>query len=187
MQPPFCVLLLSLIGLCLATLSNRTIDDTNGDSASELLPVYSPSSAFSNNSDCPTCTIVLDPSQVFDGTWHDSSQLPTGPPVSVTLSFHGTAIYIFCVLANTVGTTVTSSDFAFTLDGSPSGTFSHQPNSSPDFIYRANVFSVDGLKQGPHDVVLSTDNSNGTLLLFDFAIYTCVFLGCRLIFLQLTV
>ncbi|KAJ7117458.1 hypothetical protein C8R44DRAFT_790759 [Mycena epipterygia] len=163
---------LTRVALCIANLSNRTIDDTRGDSETGLLPVYSPVANFSLNSNCSTCSIKLDPAQVFDGTWHDSSQLRDGPPVSITLSFNGTAIYVFCVLANAVEHTVTTSDFLFTLDGSARDTFTHEPSSSPDFIYQANVFSATGLKQGPHQVVLTTDNAAGSLLLFDFAIYT---------------
>ncbi|KAJ7694651.1 hypothetical protein B0H17DRAFT_1009221, partial [Mycena rosella] len=113
------VLLLLQVPLSAAILSNRTIDDTNGDSVSGLLPVYSPAAHFSPNSNCPTCSVKLDPTQVFDGTWHDSSQLPGGQPVSITLSFHGTAIYVFCVLANAVKNAITTSDFVFTLDGVP--------------------------------------------------------------------
>ncbi|KAJ7694652.1 hypothetical protein B0H17DRAFT_1199171 [Mycena rosella] len=160
------------VALSTSTLVNRTIDDTKGDSVSGLLPIYSPPAQFSPNSNCPTCKVRLDPARVFDGTWHDSSQLRDGPPVSVALSFNGTAIYIVCVLANTVKDAVTSSDFVFTLDGSRNGSFTHKPTSSPDYIYGANVFSVNGLEQGPHEVVLTTDNSTGSLLLFDYASYT---------------
>ncbi|KAJ6592291.1 hypothetical protein DFH09DRAFT_1306165 [Mycena vulgaris] len=165
-------ILLGQIARTAATLSNRTIDDTKGDIVSGLLPVYSPAASFSLNSNCSKCSVKLDPSQVFDGTWHDSSQLPGGKPVSITLSFHGTAIYVFCILANAVKNAVTNSDFLFSLDGLPRGRFTHEPSSSPDYTYGANVFSAHGLELGPHELVLATDNSTGSLLLFDYAIYT---------------
>ncbi|KAJ7694654.1 hypothetical protein B0H17DRAFT_931545 [Mycena rosella] len=170
----FCILL--QVTLSTATLWNRTIDDTNGNSVSGQLPVYSPAGYFSPNSNCAACTVKLDSTQVFDGTWHDSSQLDKGPPVSITLSFTGIAIYVFCVLANNVENTVTTSDIIFSLDGAPQGRFTHEPSSSPDYIYGANVFTAQGLEQGLHKVVLTTDNPAGTLLLFDYAMYTCVML-----------
>ncbi|KAJ7464469.1 hypothetical protein FB451DRAFT_1042421 [Mycena latifolia] len=167
-------ILLAQVALSTAKLWNRTIDDTNGDSVSGLLPVYSPAANFSSNSNCSTCTVKLDPTLVFDGTWHDSSQVPGGAPVSITLIFHGTAIFVFCVLANALEDAVTNSDFVFSLDGSPNDRFTHEPSSSPDYNYGVNVFSAHGLEQGPHEVVLTTNNSAGSLLLFDYAIYTCV-------------
>ncbi|KAJ6614168.1 hypothetical protein B0H10DRAFT_2221630 [Mycena sp. CBHHK59/15] len=127
---------------------------------------------LTQNSDCTPCLVAPKPQNAFDGTWHDSSQLPGGPAVSVTLSFTGTAIYVFCILANTVPGTVTTADYAFTLDGASSGTYSHAPDSTSNYIYGANVYSAEGLEQGSHQVVVTTDNPSGSLLLFDYAVYT---------------
>ncbi|KAF7310042.1 hypothetical protein MIND_00377200 [Mycena indigotica] len=157
-----------------AELRSRTIDDTNGDSATGVVPFYSPANQFSQNSNCSTCRVVLDPSEVHDGTWHDSSQTPNGPPVSISLSFTGVSLSIFCILANFIDNhTISQSSFAFFVDGNPSGTFLHVPDkSTTDFIYGANVFSVDGLEQSEHTVILATNSAAGSLLLFDFASYT---------------
>ncbi|KAJ7464457.1 hypothetical protein FB451DRAFT_1138868 [Mycena latifolia] len=165
--------LLTLVTLSAGTVSERTIDDASGDSVSGLLPVYTPVNGFSSNTDCSTCVIHPDPANAFGGTWHDGSQLPGGPAVSVSLSFTGTAISLFCILVNTANLAdITISDFSFILDGASRGTFTHVPDNTSDFIYNAKVFSVDGLDRTNHTVVLTTDNPAGSLALFDYASYT---------------
>ncbi|KAJ6614177.1 hypothetical protein B0H10DRAFT_2046293 [Mycena sp. CBHHK59/15] len=157
-----------------ATLWNRTIDDTQGDSVSGLLPAYDPLVQFyPNESGCSFCGTHPDPAGAFGGTWHDGSQLPGTPSISVTLSFNGTAIYVFCILANNLTNVMTNSYFTFTLDGVPQGNFIHNPLSTPDYQYMVNVYRIDGLKQKSHVLVMATDNeSTGSLILFDYAIYT---------------
>ncbi|KAJ6480924.1 hypothetical protein C8R45DRAFT_831846 [Mycena sanguinolenta] len=163
------------ITLSIGTTFERTIDDTLGDSESGVLPVYEPADAVLlkplQNSDCPACTFHPDASSAFQGTWHDSSQLPGGPAVSVSLSFDGIAITLFCILANTGGG-ISTSDFAFTLDGGAQNPFSHVPDNTSDFIYQAVVFNATGLDRGTHNLVMTTNNPTGSLMLFDFARYT---------------
>ena len=69
-----------------ATPSNRTIDDTNGDSATGVLPQYSGSWNIGQN--CPGCDLQPDPAGAFEGTWHDSTSGSTDMH-TVTLSFEG--------------------------------------------------------------------------------------------------
>lgn len=76
---------------------------------------------------------------------------------------------MFCILANTISATT---DLSFTLDGVPSGRFSHVSDGTSSYVYGAAVFSRTGLENEPHQVVVATDNTAGSLLLFDFAIYT---------------
>ncbi|KAJ7066158.1 hypothetical protein C8F01DRAFT_1122391 [Mycena amicta] len=162
-----------LLPISYAKLQSRIIDDTNGDPATGIFPFYSPVNEFSLNSNCSSCKVILDPSQVHDRTWHDSSQNPGGSPVSIALSFTGVSISIFCILANFIdATTVSKSSFAFTMDGKAAATFLHTPSTSTDYIYNAKVFEVDGLDQSNHTVILSTNSASGSLLLFDFANYT---------------
>ncbi|KAF8217078.1 hypothetical protein K438DRAFT_1559193 [Mycena galopus ATCC 62051] len=153
-----------------STVLTATIDDTDGDSVTGAQPVYSGN--FSPNSDCDGCTVHPDPTQAHDGTWHDSSQFNGAGPVSVTLSFTGTGISVFCILANTIPSALTTTDLAFTLDGSPQQAFSHNPDSTSDYEYNAQVFSMGGLIQGAHQLVVATNNPSGSLLLFDYAEYT---------------
>ncbi|KAJ7815399.1 hypothetical protein B0H13DRAFT_1994106 [Mycena leptocephala] len=158
-------LLITLIQITLSigTTFERTIDDTFGDSESGLLPIYTPAKNFSPNSNCTSCVLR---------TWHDGSQLSGGPAVSVTLSFNGTAITVFCILANTASEGLTTSDFAITLDGTAQKPFTHRPDNTSDFKYHSTVFNVDGLNRGVHHVVITTDNAAGSLFMFDYASYT---------------
>ncbi|KAJ7117438.1 hypothetical protein C8R44DRAFT_790719 [Mycena epipterygia] len=157
--------------LSVGTTFERTIDDAAGDSVSGLLPVYTPTNGLSLGPNCAACVFHPDPANAFKGTWHDGTQLPGGPPVSVSLSFTGTSISLFCILANTASEGLATSDFSITLDGVSQGKFMHVPDNTSDFIYQAKVFSVDGLDRGFHQVVLATDNAAGSLMLFDYATY----------------
>ncbi|KAJ6605444.1 hypothetical protein DFH09DRAFT_897385 [Mycena vulgaris] len=118
------------------------------------------------NTNCAECVIRPDPTKAFGGTWYEGTQLPGELAPSVTLSFTGAFKHCLCILANTVPDAITTSDLSFTLDGTPIATFSHVPDSSSDFVYAALVFSVDGLGRGPHRLVLATDNSAGSLVMF---------------------
>ncbi|KAJ7097259.1 hypothetical protein B0H15DRAFT_35317 [Mycena belliarum] len=172
----YLVLFLYSANLSLGTIQTATIDDALGDSQSGALPIYSPPSSFSPNSDCGSCKVHADPAQAFDGTWHDSSQFRGKAPVSVTLSFTGTSINVFCILANTIpGGAGTRTDLAFLLDGSPQAPFSHRPDSTSGYLYNQNVLSVSGLAQASHRLVVSSNlppDANATLMLFDYAQYT---------------
>ncbi|KAJ6582082.1 hypothetical protein B0H19DRAFT_927985 [Mycena capillaripes] len=163
------LLILSHAALSLGSVQTATIDDTKGDSNTGAQPVYSPATSFSLNSNCDGCSVHANPASAFDNTWHDSSQLNGAGPVSVTLSFTGTAIEVFCILAAS-----TTTDLAFTLDGSPQKPYSRTPGSSPDYIYGESVFKVDSLTQGAHQLVVATNNPSGSLLLFDYAKYRSV-------------
>ncbi|KAJ6480925.1 hypothetical protein C8R45DRAFT_872101 [Mycena sanguinolenta] len=163
-------ILLSRVTLSLGSVLPATIDDTNGDSLTGAQPVYTGS--FSANSDCDGCTVHPDPSQAHDGTWHDSSQFNGAAPVSVTLSFNGIGIDVYCIIANAIPGSLTTTDLGFTLDGSPQKSYSHNPDSTSDYEYNVPVFSVSGLTQGAHQLVVATNNPDGSLFLFDYAEYS---------------
>ncbi|KAJ7148412.1 hypothetical protein C8R43DRAFT_889037 [Mycena crocata] len=168
-------ILISHASMSLAVLSSATIDDSTGDSKTGAMPEYSPPGAFTLNSNCNGCLVHADPTRAFGNSWHDSSQFGGAAPVSVTLSFSGNGIDVYCILANTIPGAVTATDLAFSLDDSPHGTYSHNPDSTSDYVYGEKVFSVENLAQGNHQLVIATDNPSGSLLLFDYARYTCVF------------
>ncbi|KAJ6592250.1 hypothetical protein DFH09DRAFT_1025175 [Mycena vulgaris] len=163
-------IVLAHVTLSLGVIQTATIDDNQSG------VVYSPSNRFTLNSNCAACVVHPDANQAVDGTWHDSSQFRGQGPVSVTLSFTGTGIDVFCILANTLPNTVTTTYLAFTLDGSSYPSFTHNPDSSnSDYLYKQNVFSISRLAQVPHTLVISTNppsDSFGSLLLFDSAKYT---------------
>ncbi|KAJ7634704.1 hypothetical protein FB45DRAFT_472363 [Roridomyces roridus] len=148
--------------------TNRTIDDTNGDLITGFMPVYAPTSAW-NPTNCTVCFVQPEGGQFFDYTKHDSTQVASVPS-SVTLNFTGTAIYLFCVVPNTVPLTTTFVDLKFTLDGAPVGTYTHVPDSSSDILYQVPVLSTQNLNNTPHTLIAET--AGNSLFIFDFAIYT---------------
>ncbi|KAJ7479394.1 hypothetical protein B0H11DRAFT_1725553 [Mycena galericulata] len=154
---------------CNSAVSNRTIDDGNGDEVTGALPVYSQPDNWNVANNCPTCFVKLDPAQVFDKTWHDIT-VPAGTVASVTLNFTGTAIYFFGIVPNTVPSADTLVNLTFSLDGTFAGTYSHVPDTSTEILYSVPMLSQDGLSNEPHTLVAQAQN----LLLFDFAIYTWV-------------
>ncbi|KAJ7778747.1 hypothetical protein DFH07DRAFT_539291 [Mycena maculata] len=154
---------------------NRTIDDEFGDSVSGALPTYRPDSYWNVGTSCTICEVHPDPTLAFNHTWHDTSQLPGHAPVSVTLDFVGTAIYVFCIAPPITTNVVTLYNLNFTLDGVRSGTFSYSPTSTTDFVYNLSVVSLESLANEPHTLLVSTDDSeNGSIFLFDYAVYTTV-------------
>ncbi|KAJ7689461.1 hypothetical protein B0H17DRAFT_1135042 [Mycena rosella] len=155
---------------CFATISNRTIDDTKGDAITGFLPIYAPTQQWNVGTDCSGCLVQPDPSQLFDYTWHDTTQGDGGVPSSVTLNFTGTAIYLFCVVPNTITFATTLVNLNFTLDGVPIGTFTHVPDSSSDILYSVPVLSSQNLKNEPH--ILVAETAGNSLFVFDVAMYT---------------
>ena len=81
------LIVLLVSDLAYAGTSNRTIDDTYGDSATGALPSYSGS--WNVGQDCPGCRVQPAPNDVFDGTWHDTTSDSGTGPHAVTLSFQG--------------------------------------------------------------------------------------------------
>ncbi|KAJ7108614.1 hypothetical protein C8R44DRAFT_636053 [Mycena epipterygia] len=156
---------------CLATVSNRTIDDTKGDPVTGFIPVYAPENQWNlQGSNCTGCLVQPDIGQLFDYTWHDTTQGDGGVPSSVTLNFTGTAIYLFCVVPNTIPFATTLVDLKFTLDGASIGTYTHVPDSSSDMLYSVPVLSSQNLTNEAHTLVAET--ASNSLFVFDFAMYT---------------
>lgn len=65
---------------------------------------------------------------------------------------------------------------SFELDGVPSGTFQHTPDANEDqYLYNVVVFSKVDLSHTNHTLVITAEmGSTESLLLFDWAMYTCV-------------
>ena len=180
---PRAAVLLALLNILLTvscsaagTPTNRTIDDEEGDSVSSLKPEYLPSGAWSQGATCSGCLARLDPSQTFDGTWHDSTFTPgiqTAP--TITLRFNGTAVYVYNVLANSVPFADTLTNLTFILDGATVGTFVHPPTTSTLPEYNVLVFMDQSLKNIEHELVIqATGSTKAALTLFDRVVYTFV-------------
>ncbi|KAJ6558046.1 hypothetical protein B0H19DRAFT_126793 [Mycena capillaripes] len=155
---------------CIAALSNRTIDDTKGDSVTGLLPVYAPANQWNVGTNCSGCLVQPEIGQLFDYTWHDTTQGDGGVSSSVTLNFTGTAIYLFGVVPNTIPFATTLVDLAFTLDGGSMGTYTHIPDNSSDILYSVPIFNAENLSNEAHTLVAET--TSNSIFLFDFAMYT---------------
>lgn len=69
----------------LAALQNVTVDDAVLTGA--VVPQYLPSaSSWNVGNNCSTCLAKPDPSQAYNGTWHDTTFSP-GTAVSQTVEF----------------------------------------------------------------------------------------------------
>ncbi|KAF7353824.1 hypothetical protein MVEN_01068000 [Mycena venus] len=155
-------------------ISNRTIDDQFGDSVSGVLPSYSPAQVWNEGTSCENCTIHPDPALAFNHTWHDSSQFPTEEPVSVSLDFTGTAVWVFCIVPPIITGKITRYNLSFNLDaGAHQGQFSYTPTSSSEFLYNVPVVSLPSLPNTAHTLsILTDDSTDGSIFLFDYAVYT---------------
>ncbi|RPD64701.1 hypothetical protein L226DRAFT_518689 [Lentinus tigrinus ALCF2SS1-7] len=160
-----------------ATLVNITIDDANGDASTGLKPQYSPLSAWSQGSTCPRCHITqhADAAQAFEGTWHDSTYHPGQPPNIVQMTFNGSAVYVYNMVANVIqdGTT-TFTNLTFSLDGTEVGHYMHVPqnDAASTILYRTVVYQNASLTPTSHVLSIEAGGTTASLVLFDYAIYT---------------
>lgn len=91
----------------------------------------------------------------------------------------GTAVYVYFILDNhVISGSTTATSFNITLDGQFADLFEHNPNDTAGFIYNSLVYSAENLKNQNNTVVLTSSGDPASLLLFDYAIYTCV-LPCQ--------
>lgn len=69
---------------------NITVDDQYGGSMIGEAPVYSPLGVWNQGPQCTGCFIQPDPSQAFNGTWHDSTIDPSDVvPYNISYTFKG--------------------------------------------------------------------------------------------------
>ncbi|KAI3615903.1 hypothetical protein WG66_010197 [Moniliophthora roreri] len=145
------------------------IDDTLGDSATGVIPVYT-GSAWAKPP-CVTCLLQPNASRAHNRTWHDNTRNPFDPVRSIQFNFTGVALSVFCIVPNKpvpIATTKISLDF--TVDGGIAGAFTHSPDGSSDFTYDFPVFAKDGLSNGEHSVEITM--GKGSNILFDYVQYT---------------
>ncbi|KZT68208.1 hypothetical protein DAEQUDRAFT_344616 [Daedalea quercina L-15889] len=166
--------LLALLPHSAAASTNTTIDDQYGDLTTGRLPVYSGS--WNVGQDCSGCAVSPMPSKTYMGTWHDTtSNSPASSPAhTVALTFNGTAIWVYCILANFVGESITTStNISFELDGAPAGVYTHEPDTSDDdYAYNVTVYSNTGLSHSEHTLIMTAaQGQSASLLLFDWAKY----------------
>ncbi|KAL1721828.1 hypothetical protein EV715DRAFT_287788 [Schizophyllum commune] len=139
--------------------------------------VYEPASAWVEGQRCPGCHAQPDKSQLFNGSWHDTTDDGDRDieNTTMTISFVGSGIYLFGVLDNNnTALTGTLANYDFILDGVYDGNFHHDPDntSSVAYIYDVLFYKVTDLKDEAHELVVNVAGGNGveqaSLMLFDY-------------------
>ncbi|KAF9072770.1 hypothetical protein BDP27DRAFT_1400695 [Rhodocollybia butyracea] len=161
-------------------MANVTVDDANPSI------VYLPDGAWNTRNPstlCPSCTANPNYTMMFDDTFHDgtfnsvssgSNKFPN-VPLTASMSFNGTAVYIFCALADSSTSPYGDSDMTFYIDGAIRGTFIQTAPGTPKvYQYSVPVFSLTSLSPGQHTLTIQNGHVNGTraLILLDEIIYT---------------
>ncbi|KAF5390135.1 hypothetical protein D9757_003782 [Collybiopsis confluens] len=168
------LLLLTLPILVLSTVETRYIDDQLGDLITGAQPIYSPVTSWTQGATCSGCGFHPDPKLAFNHTWHDTTHHTTDPVPTVSFSFAGISVEVFCILPNPTDPVLTSTyNLTFTLDGLPIDTvYTHTSDLSTDYYYNTSVLRLDGLSQKSHTLTMSAASTvvNSTLQ-FDYATY----------------
>ncbi|KAJ7059704.1 hypothetical protein C8F01DRAFT_217879 [Mycena amicta] len=168
------LLLLLLFTVVQGTAVNRTIDDTRGDSVTGQAVQFLPGTVWFNQTSCAGCSDVPDPALSFDNTWTAALYLASIGSISATMSFSGTAIYVFLIVPNFPPNkglaTVVLCDFL--IDGVNVGTFQHQSDGSGTFNYNTLVYQNTTIPNGDHVFVIQTTGTTPAVVIFDRAIYT---------------
>ncbi|KAG9308417.1 hypothetical protein JVU11DRAFT_11905 [Chiua virens] len=157
----------------LAALQNVTVDDAVLTGA--VVPQYLPAASTWNiGNDRSSCYVQPDPSQAYNGTWHDATYFPSNNYTqTIQFTFTGSALYIFFILANNVTSAATFTNVTFNLDGNISASFQHNPTASTAYEYNQPVYANDSLTYGQHTMTIEPVNSGtDVLMLFDYLIYT---------------
>ena len=159
-------------------LVNITVDDTFGNPDRSVIPTYLPANdtwhTGSPGEQCAVCTIKpseLDTSQIFDQSWHHGSYLLNNP-ISVQVTFPGTAVYVYNVVPNTIPGANTFMNISFAIDGETVGQFLHVPDSISEIMYNHLVYANTTLSDSPHTLVMSASGSNESFIFFDYLLYT---------------
>ncbi|TBU62454.1 hypothetical protein BD310DRAFT_918439 [Dichomitus squalens] len=165
-------LLLGFLATQRAASTTHIIDDADTSGAIS----YTTPQSWSQGAGCTSCWIHPDPSEAFDGTWHDTSHFTTDTDERfITVQFTGTAVSVYNIVANTAAqpNTVTAVNLWFEIDGERVGSgYQHDPSSSTDIEYNVLVFSQDGLSNSPHLLVIHATDGVNTNVLFDRVEYT---------------
>lgn len=167
--------------LVTAILVNVTVDDDGQDPMTGSLIQYGPPGAWSFGQNCTKCLAKPDPSQIYNGTWHDGTYLPNSSNPSdvsgvltATFQFSGTALYVYCILVYAGSSIAFPSDMAFTLDGHDVGIYLQPPSGTATYEYNVPVYVNTSIPNGLHTFTLKNgrDDGQGSVALVDYFIYT---------------
>jgi len=151
---------------------NITIDDS--DPTVIYLP---PWNAVSASKPCSTCAANPALNLMFNQTYHDGTFEGEGfgnVPLMASILFNGTAMSVFCTLAENSTSPVGNSNMAFYIDGELKGTFVNTFVNCGGYNYNVPVFTIDYLTPQEHNFTLQNGQVNGTksLVLLDKIVYT---------------
>ncbi|KAH8116543.1 hypothetical protein DFH11DRAFT_1505911, partial [Phellopilus nigrolimitatus] len=167
------IALLTALGGSQGVLVNVTVDDENGDQRTQALPSYTPEDKWAQGATCTKCLAQPDSLEAFDYTWHDSTQEGGESGVrTIEMTFTGSAVYVFFILANEVTEYVTTlTNVTFSLDGSYAGSYVHSPSPTTDYQYNVPVYVNASLENSQHIFEVRTTGEANSLILFDYLIY----------------
>lgn len=154
-----------------AALVTVTVDDTNGGQIS-----YNPSGDWSFGPSCTNCLAHPDASQAFDGTWRDTTYVPSiGTVLTAELSFTGSAVSVYGILGH--GPTFSATDLHFFIDNQEVAQYSQtiDNGNNNDFDYNVLLFSTNSLSNSPHTLTIQNGHNGGTqmsLILLDRIVYS---------------
>jgi hypothetical protein len=156
-------LLVTLLAFVHVLAVNVTVDDAN-QSWSYITAVGGYGwNAISPSSPCSTCLIVLDPTQVYNSTWHSTSC----GGCSASISFNGTSGTLYGVSVSVSPGFTLPSNYSFVLNGKDSGFTIF--DRSVGYIYHFPLFSFASLDPLTTSTLTVYDWA-GSLLL-DYLVY----------------
>lgn len=161
---------------------NITIDDSDTvGSNSHKPPLYQPENLWNVGNGCTQCAAQIDGDKTYKKTWHDTRINQKLPTANVTLTFNGTALYVFAIIPNNAGWSnmQTHTRLIYNLDGVVHDKYDHAPELKPDCDYNTTVYSNNNISIGQHTFVIGpyiwdpkSTVEKTSLFLFDYAIYT---------------
>ncbi|KAF6766494.1 hypothetical protein DFP72DRAFT_866681 [Ephemerocybe angulata] len=161
----------------LAALVNSTVDDSFPDPLTGDKIAYTPDGVWTDGKSCQGCSAQPSEQSLYRGTWHqgtfNSSDASKVPAASMT--FKGTAIYVYCVLPRTTDNPSGYASMTFLIDGQPAGTFEKTPpDGQTGYDYDVLVYSKTGLPDKIHYFVLQVGKgaASDTLALLDKIVYS---------------
>ncbi|OCH86684.1 hypothetical protein OBBRIDRAFT_737541 [Obba rivulosa] len=167
--------------LVAATPFNISIDDSMGDPFTGEQWSYYPPNLWNVGQNCSGCTAHPDPSDAYLNTWHDSTFYPQpgispepNVPTTATITFNGTALYVYCMIAHSSVSPDGNTDMTFMIDNEIVGGYAEAPTGQMSYDYNILVYSNDALVPGFHTFTLINGHVNGnkSLVLLDYAMYT---------------
>ncbi|KAG7088726.1 hypothetical protein E1B28_012694 [Marasmius oreades] len=167
-----------LLALAHAKTVSRIIDDTYGDEATGYLPVYYPHDSWVWRRNCNSeqgCEIVPDDeNKIQNKTWTAATYRTNMTAMGLTLQFEGTAISVYFIQTNDIGKNNTRiTECNFTLDGTLSYQFVHEPTSERGFDYNYEAYRATALANKQHTLDIATGILDHQVYIsFDYARYT---------------